>query len=105
MMNINTKTTLFFDEAFSNGEIRCGAIVSTKLKQVWAIELDLLKQVDTICQKHNIKYCAYTGTLLRAIRHDGFIPCDDGLDIYVARENYEKFIQIVSVELAEPYFL
>lgn len=104
-MDINDVTTIHFEESFFKEEERCGALVTKKLKQIWAVELDLLNQVDLICKKHNIKYCAYSGTILGAVRHKGFIPWDDDLDICMTRDEYEKFLKVAPLELGPQYFL
>lgn len=94
-----------FDESFFKEETICDFLVTTKRKKVWAIEIDILLQVDEICKKHNLKYWLSSGTLLGAIRHNGFIPWDDDLDIFMFRDDYEKFLSIASKELNTPYFL
>ena len=67
--------------------------------------LELLKEFDRICQKHNIPYVVFCGTALGAVRHKGFIPWDDDLDVSMLRSDYEKFLQIAPAELDEQYFL
>lgn len=51
-----------------------GFRVSSKVKKVWAVELDILKVFDALCKKYGLKYYACYGTLLGAVRHKGFIP-------------------------------
>ena len=82
-----------------------GYVISSTIKKVWAISIDLLTQVDFLCKKHNLKYFAIGGTLLGAIRHKGFIPWDDDIDIALPREDFDKFLKYASEELTEPYFL
>jgi lipopolysaccharide cholinephosphotransferase len=86
-------------------EIRCGYTVSKKQKAVWNVELDLLSKFIEVCKKYDIKYCAYCGTMLGAVRHKGFIPWDDDVDIAMTRENFEKFCAIADKVFMEPYFL
>ena len=64
----------------------------------------MLEKFDEICQKHNLTYYAYYGTLLGAVRHQGFIPWDDDIDVVMFRDDYEKFQAIAPEEFKEPYF-
>ena len=75
------------------------------LETLKKIELDILIEIDKICKKHNIKYSLAAGTLLGAVRHEGFIPWDDDIDIMMLREEYEKFLKLASEELNEKYFV
>lgn len=63
--------------------------------------LEMLIEVDKICQKHNIKYWIEGGTLLGAVRHGGFIPWDDDLDIAVMHDEYKKMLDVLEKELPE----
>lgn len=86
-------------------DIRCGFSVSEKRKKIWKTELELLNQLQQICEKHGLQYYASNGTLLGAVRHKGFIPWDDDLDVMMPRQDYEKLIEIALWELKEPYVM
>lgn len=74
------------------------------LKQAQKIMVYITKKVHAVCVKHNIKYWLDYGSLLGAIRHGGFIPWDDDMDICMLREDYEKFCKIAQEELGEEFF-
>ena len=93
----------FFDEEYFEGEVREGFYVPSIMKRAWAAQLEILGQIDEICTRHNIQYFAAWGTLLGAIRHKGYIPWDDDLDIGMKRMDYERFIKIAATELPEGY--
>lgn len=67
---------------------------------------ELLKAIDEVCKKHDIHYMLFAGTALGAVRHHGFIPWDDDLDVVMLRSEYERFMKIAPLELdKEQYFL
>ncbi len=92
-------------EDFIKAEVRCEFTVSEKRKKIWQIQLALIEQLDIVCQKYGLRYFASNGTLLGVIRHEGFVPWDDDVDIIMPREDYEKLIQVGKSEFKEPLFL
>lgn len=76
-----------------------------KLENIQRILLGYLLDVDRICKNHKIKYFLGGGTLLGAIRHNGFIPWDDDADIMMLREDYDKFLKVAQSELPPTLFL
>ena len=69
------------------------------LRKIQLIQLEMLEEVDRICKKCGIKYNIIAGTLLRAVRHGGYIPWDDDADIAMLRPEYERFRIAVRTEL------
>lgn len=72
-----------------------------RLRQAQLKMLTMLETVDTICLKHGLDYWLDRGTLLGAIRHQGFIPWDDDVDIAMPRASYEAFLRIAPAELPD----
>lgn len=75
------------------------------LRQQQLRMLDILKCLDQICKKHNIQYWLSSGTLLGAVRHGGFIPWDDDLDVEMLKPDYDKLMKVIEKELPENYIL
>ena len=84
------------------------------LDEVKKIQLEILAYIDSFCKKNNISYFINYGTLLGAVRHKGFIPWDDDIDISMDREHYNMFIEkfnqdsskykILSLDTDKTYF-
>lgn len=68
-------------------------------------QLIIAREIKRICDENNIKYFIIAGTLLGAVRHGGFIPWDDDMDIGMLREDYEKFLKIAKKDLGDDFFL
>lgn len=76
-----------------------------KLKAVKAVQLQLLKEFDRVCRENDLSYCAAYGTLLGVIRHKGFVPWDDDLDLMMPRCDFDKLTKISHLVFNKPYFL
>ena len=87
------------DIDFFRDEIRNGFYIPTAIKQSWAAGLDVLSEIDKICEKHSITYYADWGSYLGVVRHGGFVPWDDDLDICMRRDDYQKFREVADTEL------
>lgn len=94
---------MIFENSYFEDEVRDGFFVPAEMKRAWAAELEVLSEVDKICKKHNIQYFADWGTLLAAVRHEGFIPWDDDLDIVMKRDDYNRFMELAQTELPEGF--
>lgn len=94
---------LQFPDDYFKTEVREGFEVSSMMKRAWAGQLEVLQVIREICERHDIKWFADYGTLLGAVRHKGFIPWDDDMDIGMTRDNLNKFIKYAPAELPEGY--
>lgn len=90
---------------FYNKERICGHVVTEKMKRIWAVQLDLLREFKQICEENGLRYFLWSGTLLGAVRHQGFIPWDDDIDVAMPREDYDRFRSLGRQGLKKPYEL
>ena len=89
---------------FLEEEIRCGHKVSAEMKRLWAVELDLARKLKEVCEKYQLRFFMQAGTLLGAVRHQGFIPWDDDMDFVMPRDDFETLKNVADREFTEPYF-
>ncbi|MCM1122146.1 MAG: LicD family protein [Eubacterium sp.] len=79
--------------------------MSDLVKEIQQIELNLLKEFKGICDKYQLRYFAIGGTCIGAVRHKGFIPWDDDIDVAMPYQDYKTFQQVARSELREDYSL
>ena len=80
-------------------------IASSDTRKIQLLVLMLLLELDRICKKYNLTYYLAGGSILGAVRHKGFIPWDDDIDITMPRPDYDKFIEVAQKELPDEYYL
>ena len=81
-------------------------LTQEQLRKLQLTELELLVEFDRICRKNNIVYILGYGTMLGAVRHKGFIPWDDDVDVFLMRDEYERFCDACEKDLdKEKFFL
>ena len=85
-------------------EERDGYVVSAGMKQIWAVELDLLAEFARVCAENGLKWFVHAGTMLGAVRHQGFIPWDDDIDVVMPREDYDRLCKLAPTAFSHPYF-
>ena len=91
-------------EDFLKEETICDFFVDSTRKKIWAIELDLLREFDSFCKRHGLRYFLAFGSLIGAVRHKGFIPWDDDMDLLMLRDDYQELLNL-SDAFHAPYFL
>lgn len=92
-----------FPQSYFEDEVREGFYIPSMVKCSWAAQLEVLEDIDKVCKKYKISYFAISGTLLGAVRHGGFIPWDDDMDLCMTRPDYERFLAVAGRELPEGY--
>ena len=85
-----------FDNSYYNDEVRENFYIPGMIKRSWASQIEILEKVRDICEKHGIRWFADYGTLLGAVRHHGFIPWDDDIDLWMPRKDYEILLSKMS---------
>lgn len=78
--------------------------MDSKLRQLQLCELEILDEFVRVCEKYGLQYYLVGGTLLGAIRHQGFIPWDDDIDVAMPREDYDRFADVAAAELGPQFF-
>ena len=85
-------------------EERLGYTIPKEMKQVWAVQLDLARELIAVCERNHLMCWMECGTLLGAVRHKGFIPWDDDMDFVMLRKDYDKLAALAPREFQHPYF-
>lgn len=104
-IRLEKRENMRFEKEYFEKEIRCDFEVSFCMKHAWAAEMEVLQCVAEICEKNGLQYYAHWGTLLGAVRHKGFIPWDDDIDIALKREDYNRLIDILPKELPDGFII
>ena len=78
---------------------------NNNLRTLQLIELKILLEIKRVCETNNIKYFLIGGTLLGAVRHNGFIPWDDDIDIGMMRDEYKRFLEVFPLSKGDEYTL
>lgn len=96
---------LSFPPSFFEDEVREGFFVPGMMKRLWAGNLKVLSVIASICKKHDIPWFVICGTLLGTVRHGGFVPWDDDLDVIMKRDDLQRFLEIAPGEIPEGFRL
>jgi lipopolysaccharide cholinephosphotransferase len=83
------------NERFLSKEERHGFTITPTMKKCWAVQLRIVSELEKICQKYNLKYFAYWGTMLGAVREHGMIPWDDDVDIAMTRDDFRVLVSVI----------
>ena len=79
--------------------------MEAKLSNVQLTQLEILKEFIRVCNDLHLQYFLVEGSMLGAVRHKGFIPWDDDIDVAIPREDYEIFLKEANSKLKSPYYL
>ena len=79
--------------------------IQEQIHRVWAFEQEILDVIDQVCARYQLRYSLAYGTLIGAVRHGGFIPWDDDIDIVMPREDYEKLLTVWNDAAPKGYIL
>ena len=85
-------------------ETICGYEVSARMKRLWALELEMVEKFVSVCEEYGLKYWMMGGTLLGAVRHKGFIPWDNDIDLAMPRKDFNKLLEIGPEVFTKPLF-
>lgn len=96
---------ILFPKNYFEDEIRDDFKIDSLVKRAWAAQLEVIKIIEEICNRHGLQYVAFWGTLLGAVRHKGYIPWDDDFDIAMKRKDYDLFFQYAKEELPDGYVI
>ena len=92
-----------FADDYFKGEERLGFYIRPMMKRYWAAHLEMMDEFNRVCDVLGISYYADYGTLLGAVRHQGFIPWDDDIDICMMRDDYMRFMELAPKALPEGF--
>lgn len=96
---------LSFPQGFFENEVREDFLIDSTMKTVWAAGMEVLAAIAEVCAKYQLPWFADWGTLLGAVRHNGYVPWDDDLDICMLRPDYDRLLEVLQQELPEGYFV
>ncbi len=100
---LGDREMLKFPPDFFKDETRCDFFVPSMMKKAWATQMEILQIVADICEENGLQYFADGGVLLGAVRHQGFIPWDDDIDIALKREEYNELVRILPEKLPKGF--
>ncbi len=96
---------LSFPQGFFENEVRDDFLVDSTMKTVWAAGLEVLAVIADVCAKYQLPWYADWGTLLGAVRHNGYVPWDDDIDICLLRPDYNRLMEVLQQELPKGWIV